>query len=480
MITNNTDIEKLIYDEIYRSYPELFSRLPLITQDKENYFDSVGLLSSLFSGFDALPPYLKDRRSTPLPTSDAPAKPYPPYDISRVRSEFPILDEQVNGKNLIWFDNAATTQKPQCVIDRVRYFYEHENSNVHRAAHTLARRTTEAYEGARRTIASFIGALRPDTVIFVRGATEGINLVAQTYGLTHVAEGDEILITELEHHANIVPWQLLCKKTGAALKVIPVDGTGQVLLDAYRRLLTKRTKIVAFTLVSNVLGTITPVEEMVRLAHSAGAKVVLDGAQAAAHLPVDVTALDADFYVFSGHKIFGPTGIGVLFGKEELLETMPPYQGGGNMISDVTMEETRFKKPPHKFEAGTGSIADAIGLGCAVSYVSQLGLDAVSRYENALLDYAARLIAQLPEITVIGNAASKSGIISFHVNHFDSDTLASLLDREGIAVRAGHHCAQPILRRFGCDKIVRASFALYNTFEEIDIFLSVLRRISVR
>ncbi len=493
MNISNADVENCIYSEALSYYPELFGIQSPHASNQSRNINSAGLLSNIYSSFDlpaaleteviaavvsaATPAMIPDTNaySTRFRT-DARGKAYPPLDLSKIRSDFPILDERVNGKKLIWFDNAATTQKPSCVINRLRYFYEHENSNVHRAAHTLARRTTDAYEGARRIIADFLNAPRPEDIVFVRGATEAINLIASSYGLANIKEGDAILISELEHHANIVPWQLLCKKTGARLNIIPVDDSGQIVLSEYQRLLTSRTKIVAFAHVSNVLGTVTPAEEMIRLAHIAGAKVVMDGAQAVSHLPVDVKALDCDFYVFSGHKIFGPTGIGVLYGKTELLEVMNPYQGGGNMISSVTIEESRFKKPPHKFEAGTGSIADAVGLGCAVDYVSQLGLKEICRYERELLMYMTSTIGQMPGISIIGNAASKSGIVSFYAKNCDSDELAEQLDREGIAVRAGHHCAQPVLRRFGCDKVIRASLALYNTFEEIDIFISALYR----
>ncbi len=423
-----------------------------------------------------MPQLLKQAACSPLPSSIV-NKPYPPYDVSKIRSDFPILGETINGNRLVWLDNAATTQKPKCVIDRLQYYYEHENSNVHRAAHTLARRTTEAYEGARRKIAAFINAPEPDDIVFVRGATEGINLVASSYGHAHVGEGDEILLTELEHHANIVPWQLLCKITGAKLKLVPIDDNGQIIISEFQRLLSPRIKIAAFAHVSNVLGTVLPAAELIRLAHSAGAIVLVDGAQAVSHLPVDVTALGCDFYVFSGHKLFGPTGIGVLYGKTELLRRMPPYQGGGSMITDVTIEESRFQEPPHRFEAGTGNIAGAIGLGCAVDYVSKIGLEAVRQYERYLTEYATQSISQIPGITVIGSSATKSGIISFTINGIDSEALAALLDREGIAVRAGHHCAQPALRRFGCETAVRASFALYNTYEDIDALISVLRRI---
>ena len=475
MNTNKTSIGKLIYDEACYFYPELIRDCTSAVPSQKSDFDSDRFLSALYGGLDPLSSFLS-AGACPLPYSTS-RKPYPPYNIAKIRSDFPILEETVNGRRLVWLDNAATTQKPRCVIERIKHYYEHENSNVHRAAHTLARRTTEAYEGARRTIAAFINAPSPDTIVFVRGATEGINLVASSYGLQHVSEGDEILITELEHHANIVPWQLLCKKTGAKLKFAPVDDSGQINIDEFQRLLTAKTKIAAFAHVSNVLGTITPAEALIRLAHSAGAKVLVDGAQAVSHLPVDVAALDCDFYVFSGHKIFGPTGIGVLYGKSALLGEMPPFQSGGNMITDVTQEESRFQKPPHRFEAGTGNIAGAVGLGCAVDYVSRIGLEAVRRYERDLTLYAMESIEKIPGITVIGNAASKSGIVSFHTKNIDSDTLAALLDSMGIAVRAGHHCAQPVLRRFRRDKVVRVSLALYNTFDEIDGLISVLSRI---
>ncbi len=478
MITNNTEIEKLIYDEAYLYYPELFSLAASAVQHKNRDFENDIRISDIFSGFSDWPVLLENTAACALPFSALNGrKSAEQFNVFKIRSDFPILEETIDGRKLVWFDNAATTQKPKCVIERLEYFYEHENSNVHRSAHTLARRTTDAYEGARLTIAEFLNAPKADDIVFIRGSTEGINLVAQSYGLTQVGEGDEILISQLEHHANIVPWQFLCKKTGAKLRIIPIDDSGQIILTEYKKLLTCRTKIVAIAHVSNVLGTITPAEEMIRLAHTAGAKVLLDGAQAVSHLPVDVQALDCDFYVFSGHKLFGPTGIGVLYGKTELLEAMAPYQGGGNMISDVTMEESQFKKPPHRFEAGTGNIADAVGLGSAVTYVKQIGLQAIYRYERALLEYMTDAIEQIPGAAAIGTAPDKSGILSFNIKGFDSDRLAALLDREGIAVRAGHHCAQPVIRRYGFEKTVRASLALYNTFDEIDVFVSALSRI---
>lgn len=424
------------------------------------------MLEGLYDGFEALPGFLKAE------CLDA------PYDVQALRADFPILRETVNGRPLVWLDNAATTQKPRCVIDRLLYYYEHENSNVHRAAHTLARRATDAYEGARRAAAGFLGASFADEIVFVRGATEAINLVASSWGPLFVREGDEILITELEHHANIVPWQFLCRRTGARLVCCPVDDSGQIDLSEYKRLLSPRTKLAAFSHVSNVLGTIAPAREMAHLAHGVGAAVLIDGAQAAAHMPVDVRALEADFYVFSGHKLFGPTGIGVLYGRYALLGAMAPYQGGGNMITSVTLEESRFKEPPHRFEAGTGSIADAAALESAVRYVSGVGLDVIARYEEDLLAYLTERLRAIPGLTIVGNAAQKAAVVSFYLVGVDSDGAARSLDAEGIAVRAGHHCAQPALRRFGLEKAVRASLAMYNTYEEIDVFTEAVGRIA--
>lgn len=465
MTINNSGVEKIIFEEARIHFPELFR--------------TVGAYGSrppdIFSGFEA-PVIFKDSAS---PAHDAVRRnPAGWPDIDKIRADFPILKEKVNGKNLIWFDNAATTQKPKCVIERLSHFYAHENSNVHRAAHTLARRTTDAYEAARRQAADFLGAADTREIVFVRGATEGINLVANTYGLNNVGKGDEVLISQLEHHANIVPWQLLCKNTGALLKTIPVDNRGQIILSEYQKLLSAKTKIVALSHVSNVLGTIAPVGEMIQLAHAAGARVLLDGAQAVPHLPVDLRALDCDFYVLSGHKIYAPTGIGILYGKYELLMSMPPYQGGGNMILSVTPEESRFKDPPHRFEAGTGSIADAVGLGAALRYISSIGLNVIAEYEKYLHDYAIDAVQSIPGLIVVGKAARKSAIVSFCLDGHDSDAVAEILDRDGIAVRSGHHCAQPVLNRFGLDKIVRASFALYNTVEEIDVFIAALKNIS--
>jgi cysteine desulfurase/selenocysteine lyase len=400
------------------------------------------------------------------------------FDPYAVRREFPILNERVNGRRLVWLDNAATTQKPQTVIDRLSYFYAHENSNVHRAAHTLAARATDAYENARATVARFLGASSARDIVFVRGATEAINLVAQAWGGQFVSAGDEIVITHLEHHANIVPWQQLCAKTGARLLVAPVNDRGEVILEAYAKLLCPRTKMVALTQVSNALGTITPAQQMVAMAHAVGACTLVDGAQAVAHFPVNVRALDSDFYVFSGHKIYAPTGIGALYGKPEVLDSMPPWQGGGNMIKDVTFERTTYHPAPARFEAGTGNIADAVGLGAALDWLDNLGHERAAAYEHELLNYATAELSKIPGLTVIGTSPSKAGVISFVLAGHKTEELGSALDREGIAVRSGHHCAQPILRRFGLEATVRASLAPYNVCEDIDTLVAALKRLS--
>jgi cysteine desulfurase/selenocysteine lyase len=402
---------------------------------------------------------------------------HPPFDVNFVRRDFPILSERVHGRPLIWFDNAATTQKPAAVIDRLAHFYRHENSNIHRAAHTLAARATDAYESARKTVAQFLGASTPEEIVFVRGATEAINLVARSWGRENVHAGDRILVSHLEHHANIVPWQRLAAEKGASLVVIPVDDHGDLRLDELRRLLDDRVKLVAVSQVSNALGTVVPVREVVELGHRAGARVLIDGAQSVAHMPVDMRALDADFFVLSGHKIFGPTGIGVLFGKRDLLESMPPWQSGGNMIRDVTFERTLYQEAPARFEAGTGNIAGAAGLAAALDYVNRIGLESISRYEHDLLEYATRALASVPGLSIIGTAPNKASVISFVVDGHRPEDIGSALDQEGIAVRAGHHCAQPILRRFGLESTVRASLAFYNTCEEVDTFAAALRRL---
>ena len=409
-----------------------------------------------------------------VPTVDRGSRPFDPNVIKR---DFPILQERIHGRPLVWLDNAATTQKPQSVIDRVSTYYERENSNVHRGAHTLAARATDAYEAARDKVRRLLNAPSAKNVVFVRGATEGINLVAKSWGGRNVSAGDEIVITWLEHHANIVPWQQLCSEKGARLRVAPVDDRGQVKLDEYERLLGPKTRIVAFPQVSNALGTILPAREMVEMAHRQGAMVLVDGAQAVSHMPVDVQRLDCDFYVFSGHKIFAPTGIGAVFGKADVLEAMPPWQGGGNMISDVTFEKTTYQPPPLRFEAGTGSIGDAVGLGAAIDYVTALGLENIDRYEHELRLYAEEELGRVPGLTMIGTAAEKAGVMSFVLDGVRTEDVGGALDQEGIAVRSGHHCAQPILRRFGLESTVRASLAPYNTREDIDALVSALRRL---
>jgi cysteine desulfurase/selenocysteine lyase len=399
------------------------------------------------------------------------------FDAQTLRRDFPVLREQVNGRPLIWLDNAATTQKPQSVIDRLSYFYEHENSNVHRAAHEMAARATDAYESAREKVRRFLNAGTVREIIFVRGATEGINLVAQSWGRRYIEQGDEIVITWLEHHANIVPWQALCSEKGARLRVAPVDDTGQVILEEYEKLLNSRTRLVSVAQVSNALGTVTPLPEMIQAAHRWGAKVLVDGAQSVSHMRVDMQALDCDFFVLSGHKMFAPTGIGVVYGKSDVLETMPPWQGGGNMIQDVTFEKTVYQPPPARFEAGTGNIADAVGLGAAVDYLDRIGMANVSRYEHELLVYGTAALEQVPGLHLIGTAAEKAGVLSFVLDGVRTEEVGDLLNREGIAVRAGHHCAQPIHRRFGIESTVRASLALYNTCSDIDALAAALRRI---
>jgi len=398
------------------------------------------------------------------------------FDPHVMRRDFPILDQNVNGRPLIWLDNAATTQKPQFVIDRISLFYERDNSNIHRGAHTLAARSTDAYEGARGKVRDFINAPSPESIIFVRGTTEGINLIAKAWGGRNVNKDDEIVITHLEHHANIVPWQQLAAEKGAKLRVAPVDDSGQIILEEFEKLLNPRTRIVSVSQVSNALGTITPVTEMVAMAHRHGAIAVVDGAQSVSHMPVDVQALDADFFVFSGHKMFAPTGIGAVYGRPSILENMPQWQGGGNMIQDVTFEKTVFQGPPDRFEAGTGNIADAVGLGAAIAYLSTIGMSNIAAYEHELLGYATQGLMTVPGLRIIGTAHEKAGVISFVLDECRSEDVGKALDREGIAVRSGHHCAQPILRRFGLESTVRPSLALYNTPEDVDALIGVLQR----
>ena len=407
----------------------------------------------------------------------ADASRHPPFDVNAIRRDFPVLQERVNGRQIVWFDNAATTQKPQSVIDRLSYFYAHENSNIHRAAHELAARATDAYEGAREKVRAFINAPDAREVIFVRGTTEAINLVAKSWGGQHIQEGDEIIVSNLEHHANIVPWQQLASSKGARLRVIPVDDSGQVLLDEYARLLNDRTKIVSVTQVSNALGTVVPVKQIVEMAHRAGAIALVDGAQSVSHMPIDVQDIGADFFVFSGHKVFGPTGIGALWGKRAVLEDMPPWQGGGNMIADVTFENTVFQPIPNKFEAGTGNIADAVGLGAAIDYVTRIGMHNIDRYEHELLCYGMQQLATIPGVRLVGTAADKASVMSFVLAGYSTDEVGKALNEEGIAVRTGHHCALPILRRMGLETTVRPSLAFYNTLEEVDRLVAVVRRL---
>ena len=440
-----------------------------------DFSDGLGALAPVYDGFREFSRQLTGN-SCGKTTPAAPGR----FNAALLRQDFPILQRKINGNPLVWFDNAATTQKPRCVIDRLASFYEGENSNVHRGAHTLARAATDAYESARRAAAEFLNAAGPDEIVFVRGTTEAVNLVASSWGGHFIRDGDEVLVSGLEHHANIVPWQLLCQKIGARLRFFPVDDTGQIDLKSYAACLTPRTRIVAFSQVSNVLGTVTPAAELIRLAHRAGAVALVDGAQAVAHLPVDVRALDADFYAFSGHKLYGPAGIGVLYGKYALLDAMPPWQGGGGMITSVTPEESVYQKPPHRFEAGTAAIADAAALEKALHYVSGIGLKEIADHEHELLGHMTGCLARLSGLRIVGTAAEKAAVVSFCLDGIDSDEIARRLDREGIAVRSGHHCAQPVLRRFGLDKVVRASLGLYNTPEEIDLFIRVLSELKRR
>lgn len=389
-------------------------------------------------------------------------------DVEAIRQDFPALHQQVNGRPLIWFDNAATTQKPQIVIDAVTHFYSQDNSNVHRGAHTLAKRATDAYEGAREKVMRFIGANSAEEIIFVRSATEAINLVAQSYGRMVVGPGDEIIVSILDHHANIVPWQLLCEEKEAILRVIPVNDRAEIIVEEYEKLLSSKTRLIAIPHVSNSLGTVVPIKTIIDMAHSQGIPVLVDGAQGIPHFKIDVQKLGADFYAFSGHKLFGPTGIGALYGKKALLEEMPPWQGGGNMIKSVTFEHTTFNSLPNKFEAGTGHIAGAVGLGAAIDYLTNLGLGKIEMHEKSLMSYGTEILCNIPKLRLIGTAAHKAGILSFVVPGVPSGIISEFLDRQGIAVRVGHHCAQPSLHRFGLDSTIRPSIAFYNTYAEID------------
>lgn len=400
-----------------------------------------------------------------------------PFDVPSIRKDFPVLQQKVHGKPLVWLDNAATTQKPQSVIDAVSHFYENDNSNIHRAAHSLAARSTDAYEKARSKIQSFLGASSAKEIVYVRGTTEGINLVAQTYGRRFLQPGDEIVLSTLEHHANIVPWQMVAQERGAIIRVIPVNDSGEIMLEEYQRIIGPRTKLVAITHASNSLGTILPVAEMTQIAKRYGARVLIDGAQSVAHIPVNVQQLGCDFYVFSGHKIFGPMGIGAVFIKEELHDVLPPWQGGGNMIRNVTFEGTSFSEAPAKFEAGTPNVADAVGLGYALDYVNQLGLSNIAAYEHELLHYATEHMLRINGLRLVGMAREKVGVLSFVLPNYKTEEVGKMLDQEGIAVRSGHHCSQPSLRRFGLEATVRPSISLYNTKGEIDHLVDTIKRI---
>jgi cysteine desulfurase/selenocysteine lyase len=398
-------------------------------------------------------------------------------DVMAWRNDFPALHQTVHGKPLVYLDNAATTQKPQCVIDIESEYYRFNNANVHRGVHVLSQRATDDYEAARSKVQHFLNAERLEEIVFVRGATEGINLVAQSYARPRLQAGDDIIVSMMEHHSNIVPWQMVCEQTGATLKVVPINDAGEFEFEAYTQLLSPRTKLVAVTHLSNALGTIPPVERIIAAAHNIGVPVLLDGAQAASHLKVDVRALDCDFYVLSGHKIYGPTGIGTLYGKTALLEEMPPYQGGGDMIRMVSFEKTIYNDLPYKFEAGTPNIAGAIGLGSALDYVSAIGIDVIAAHESNLLDYATELVSDIPGLRIIGTAQNKASILSFVMEGIHPHDIGTIMDREGVAIRAGHHCAMPVMKCFGIPGTVRASFALYNTCAEVDVLVSGLIKI---
>ena len=398
------------------------------------------------------------------------------FDPHAIRKDFPILHQKVHGKPLIWMDNAATTQKPQSVIDRISHFYEHDYSNIHRGAHTLAARATDAYENAREKVRRFIGADSAEEVIWVRGTTEGTNLIAQTWGRKNIGGGDEIILTVLEHHANIVPWQMLAREKGAKLRVAPVNDRGEIIMEEYARLLGPRTRLVCVGQVSNALGTVNPVREMVAAAHRHGVPVVVDAAQSIPHMRVDVQELDADFLVFSGHKVYGPSGVGVVYGKKEHLEDMPPWQGGGNMIQSVTFEHTTYSAVPAKFEAGTPTITDAVGLGEAIDYVDRVGIDNINRYEHTLTEYAMERLYEVPGIRMIGTSPGKVSVLSFVIEGARTEDVGRYLDREGIAVRSGHHCAMPTMQRFGVTGTVRPSVAMYNTHDEVDVLVDALKR----
>ena len=398
--------------------------------------------------------------------------------MERIRQDFPLLRQHVYGKPLVYLDNAATSQKPQVVLDTLKHYYTAQNSNIHRGVHHLSQQATDAYEDARRKVQRFLNARDWKEIVFVRGTTEGINLIAQTFGRQHVRSGDEVLISTLEHHSNIVPWQILCQQQGARLRIIPINDRGEILLEEYGSLLRERTRLVAITHVSNALGTINPVRDMIRMARQRDIPVLVDGAQAAPHMKVDVQQLGCDFYTFSGHKIYGPTGIGVLYGRSKWLESLPPYQVGGEMIRSVTFEKTTYNTVPHKFEAGTPNIAGSIGLGAAIDYLNRLGLQKVTTYESELLEYATETLSRIPGLRLIGTARDKASLVSFTLGDVHPHDIGTILDQEGIAVRTGHHCAQPVMERFGVPATARASLAFYNTWQEIDRLAQALQKVA--
>ncbi len=399
------------------------------------------------------------------------------FDVEKIRKDFPALHQQVNNKPLVYLDNAATTQKPEIVIDAINRYYRETNSNVHRGVHYLSEKATQAYEEVRVIVKRFIGAADKKEIIFVRSATEGINLVASSYGRKNIQKGDEVIISEMEHHSNIVPWQMLCEEKNAKLRVIPISDDGELVIAEFEKLLSAKTKFVAVTHVSNTLGTINPVKKIIELAHQQNVPVLLDGAQAAPHLPIDVKGLDCDFYVLSGHKVFGPTGIGVLYGKEHFLESMPPYQGGGDMIKSVTLEKTDYNDLPYKFEAGTPNIAGTIGLGAAIDYLDQIGMENIIRHEQNLLSYATNAFSSVKKLRLLGTAKKKVSVISYIIDNIHPHDVGTVLDREGVAIRTGHHCTQPIMKRFGIPATSRASFAFYNTTEEVDILIKAIHKV---
>ena len=399
------------------------------------------------------------------------------FDVARIREDFPLLKQTVNGKPLVYLDNAATSQKPQSVIDALVRYYTTVNSNVHRGVHTLSQLATDDYEAARSKARKFINAAEDHELIYVRGTTEGINLVAQTFGRQNIGQGDEIIISCLEHHSNIVPWQILCEEKGAQLKIAPINDSGELLIDEYEKLLSPRTKLVSIVHQSNALGTINPMEAIIEMAHSRGVPVLVDGAQSAPHMAIDVQQMGCEFFVFSAHKLFGPTGIGILYGKSEYLNAMPPYQAGGEMIRSVSFEKTTYNVLPHKFEAGTPNIAGAIGLGAAIDYLNDLGMDKINSYEKELLDYGTDCLSRIDRLQIIGTAKEKGGILSFVLGDIHPHDIGTILDTEGIAIRTGHHCAQPVMQRFGIPATARASLAFYNTEAEIDSLVEGIHRV---